>query len=63
MSFWGHIFCGQYDNLDQVKVNHTSWVAVAIQTDRPKSACVTLKIDPHWKMTRPVIFQLKFVEK
>ena len=24
---------------------------------------VTLKIDPHWKMTRPVIFQLKFVEK
>ena len=37
VSFWLHGCCGEWEGGPVNKVNHTSWVAVATPTDRPKS--------------------------
>ena len=38
MSFCLHGFCGKLEGWDPVnRFNHTSWVAIIAQTDRPKS--------------------------
>ena len=39
-SFLLHTFCGYWEGWVPVnRFNHTSWVAVATPTDRPKSVC------------------------
>ena len=38
MSFWLHGCCGQWKRWDPInRFNHTSWAAIVITTDRPKS--------------------------
>ena len=37
VSFWLHGCCGEWEGGPVNQVNHTSWVAVATPTDRPKS--------------------------
>ena len=37
VSFWLHGCCGEWEGGPVNQVNHTSWVAVVIPTDRPKS--------------------------
>ena len=37
VSFWLHGCCGNWKGWARKPVNHTSWVAVVTQTDRPKS--------------------------
>ena len=37
VSFWLHGCCGEWEGGPVNQINHTSWVAVVTQTDRPKS--------------------------
>ena len=40
VSFWLQIFCGKWEGWDPLnQFNHTSWVAIVTQTERPKSVC------------------------